>query len=205
MPETPPGNASGHRNMRPALLGLAGLAVAATVVWTVIDKIGTRTGTNAPGDITGAVSDAPIQRGPSGLPLPRFVSLKSEKVNVRRGPSSDYPVSWVFQRKGMPVEITAEFENWRRIRDSEGQEGWILQQMLSGKRTAIAMAYRGNTHVLMRDDKGGASTVIAKLQPGVTGEVEDCDGRWCHMSAGGYDGYVAQESVWGVYPDETLE
>jgi SH3-like domain-containing protein len=151
------------------------------------------------GEITGSTSKA-TEYGPSGLPLPRFVSLKSAKVNVRRGPSSDHGVAWVFQRKGLPVEITAEFDNWRRIRDSEGTEGWILQQMLSGKRTI----YIHGVAVDMHEEPDGKSAVLASLAPGVSGEVEECSGAWCLVSAGGYDGYVAQEKLWGVYPGERV-
>ncbi len=149
--------------------------------------------------VTGSVSKA-IEYGPSGLPLPRFVSLKSAKVNVRRGPSSDHGVAWVFQRKGLPVEITAEFDNWRRIRGSDGTEGWILQQMLSGNRTV----YVHGESVAVHEEPDSRSIVLASLAPGVSGEVEECSGAWCLVSAGGYDGYVAQEKLWGVYPGERV-
>ena len=73
----------------------------------------------------------------SGLPVPRYVSLKSDHVNVRAGPTKDNDVAWVYTRSGLPVEITAEFENWRRVRDSEGAEGWVYHSLLSGRRTAV--------------------------------------------------------------------
>ena len=76
----------------------------------------------------------------SGLPVPRFVSLKSDHVNVRVGPTKDNDVSWIYTRSSLPVEITAEFENWRRIRDSEGSEGWVYHSLLSGRRTAVVTA-----------------------------------------------------------------
>src|SRR5262249_7190806 len=76
--------------------------------------------------------------GDSGkLPIPRFVSLKSDKVNVRSGPTKDHEVTWVYTRTGLPVEITAEYENWRRIRDWEGAEGWVYHSLLSGRRTGL--------------------------------------------------------------------
>ena len=82
-----------------------------------------------------AGSDTAIATGSvSGLPVPRFVSLKSDRVNVRSGPNKDQDVRWVYTRAGMPVEVTAEFENWRRIRDWEGAEGWVYHSLLSGKR-----------------------------------------------------------------------
>ena len=73
----------------------------------------------------------------SGLPIPRFVSIKTDRVNVRGGPDKDHDVAWIYTRVGWPVEITAEFENWRRIRDSDGTEGWVYHSLLSGKRTAV--------------------------------------------------------------------
>jgi SH3-like domain-containing protein len=159
----------------------------------------------AAGTITASVSPVTSQLGPSGLPLPRFVSLKSDKVNVRKGPSSDHGVAWVFHRKGMPVEIIAEFENWRKIRDSEGAEGWILQQMLSGKRSAIIMSYGHADGALLRDSPQNGAELVAKLNAGVTGLVTDCDGTWCAMEAQGYSGYIPQSRVWGVYPGETVD
>ena len=75
----------------------------------------------------------------SGLPIPRFVSLKSDRVNARSGPNKDQDVRWVYTHAGMPVEVTAEFENWRRIRDWEGAEGWVYHSLLSGKRTATVV------------------------------------------------------------------
>src|SRR5215471_15023976 len=79
----------------------------------------------------------PQSLGASGLALPRFVSLKSDRVNLRQGPGTDYPTSWIFRRAGLPVEVLKEFEGWRQIRDSEGTTGWVLGSMLSGRRTAI--------------------------------------------------------------------
>ena len=86
----------------------------------------------------GAHGAGEVASGPaSGLPVPRYVSLKSDRVNVRAGPTKDHDVAWVFTRAGLPVEITAEFENWRRIRDWEGSEGWVYHSLLSGRRTAV--------------------------------------------------------------------
>jgi SH3-like domain-containing protein len=173
--------------------------------WYVIEKnkINPISGT---GEITGSITPAAEQKGPfSGLPLPRFVSLKSDKVNVRKGPSSDHAVAWVFHRKGMPVEIIAEFENWRKIRDSEGAEGWILQQMLSGKRSAIIMSYGHTTGALLHTQADPGSAAVASLNPGVSGLVTSCDGTWCEMQVQGFGGYVDQSRIWGIYPGELVE
>ena len=121
------------------------------------------------------------------------------------GPSSDHPVAWVFQRKGLPVEIVAEFENWRRVRDSDGEEGWILQNMLSGKRTAVIAPWKQGQTVPLHDAPSQARGCVAKVGAGVVGEVEGCDGDWCEVTAGGYDGYVEQTQLWGVYPGEKVD
>ena len=112
------GSPGARRRIGTIIMGVACIGVAAAVGWSVFGKRSDSLASVAPGDITASIDSAsPKSVGPSGLPIPRFVSLKAEKVNVRRGPSSDHPVAWVFQRKGLPVEIVAEFENWRRVRD----------------------------------------------------------------------------------------
>jgi SH3-like domain-containing protein len=152
-----------------------------------------------------AKSDAtPVQLGSSGLPIPRFVTLKAEKVNVRKGPSSDHPVAWVFQSKGLPVEIIAEFETWRRVRDSEGAEGWILQNMLSGKRNILVAPWRKDQFTALHDSATNKSGLVANLSAGAMGEVKSCDGNWCDVSVGGYTGYVEQSMLWGAYPGEVV-
>ena len=155
------------------------------------------------GTITGSVSPAQM-KGASGLPIPRFVSLKTEKVNVRKGPSSDHAVAWVYQSKGLPVEITAEFETWRRVRDAEGAEGWILQNMLTGKRTALISPGNKGKFVNMMNEPSVYSGAVAKLAAGVIGEIKSCDGTWCRVLASGYDGYVDQNLIWGAYPGEAV-
>jgi SH3-like domain-containing protein len=141
----------------------------------------------------------------TGLRIPRYVSLKSDRVNLREGPSKDHRTTWVFQRAGLPVEITAEFENWRRIRDSEGSEGWVLQSLLSGKRTALIAPWRrGEMFPLWGKASEGADQV-AKLQAGVQGSVRKCDVVWCRVSGEGFDGYIEKTLLWGVYPDDTFE
>ncbi len=143
--------------------------------------------------------------GPSGLPLPRFVSLKADKINVRRGPSSEHQVAWVYQRKGLPVEITAEFENWRRIRDSDGDEGWVYQSMLSGKRMALVAPWRKQDAVPMFSGPNTTSNLVAMVKAGVVATLEDCTGEWCSLNASGYEGWIAQAMIWGAYPGEQVD
>ncbi len=141
----------------------------------------------------------------SGLPVPRYVSLKSDRVNVRTGPTKDHEVAWVFTRPGLPVEITAEFENWRRIRDSEGAEGWVYHSLLSGRRTAVVTARNKDLLVAVSEKPLENGEVTAQLQPGVVASVKRCDGGWCRVAGQNFDGWVPQERLWGVYPNEKLD
>ncbi len=143
----------------------------------------------------------------SGLPVPRFVSLKSDRVNVRAGPSKDHDVAWVFTRAGLPVEITAEFDNWRRIRDWEGAEGWVYHTLLSGRRTALVspQAKGGGDFLSMHERADGHSAVAATLQAGVLGVVKRCESGWCRVQGEGFDGWIEQARLWGVYPNERIE
>lgn len=147
------------------------------------------------------------QTGGSGLPLPRFVSLKSDKVNVHQGPSRDHRVSWTFTRAGLPVEITAEFENWRRIRDSEGAEGWVQQGLLSGRRTALVAPWAKKQFFDMLARANPGSDIRARLESGVLVSLRSCDGRFCRVitAADGVEGYMRQEQLWGVYPNEKVD
>jgi SH3-like domain-containing protein len=141
----------------------------------------------------------------SGLPLPRFVSLKSDRVNVRGGPTKDHDVTWVYTRAGLPVEITAEFENWRRIRDWEGAEGWVYHSLLSGRRTALVSPKAKDDLIPVCEKPDPESAVVAKLQGGVSGAVKRCTGNWCRVTGQGFDGWVEQDRLWGVYPEEKVD
>src|ERR1700754_1057160 len=141
----------------------------------------------------------------SGLPVPRYVSLKSDHVNVRAGPTKDNDVAWVYTRTGLPVEITAEFENWRRVRDSEGAEGWVYHSLLSGRRTAVVTMKTKDELAPLYDRADPSSAVAAKLQAGVVAQVKKCDAHWCHVAGQGFDGWIEQQRLWGVYGDEKVE
>ena len=152
-----------------------------------------------------AAAHAAGDTAPSGLPVPRFVSLKADRVNVRRGPDKDHDVSWIYTRVGWPVEITAEFENWRRIRDLDGSEGWVYHSLLSGKRTAAVKGKSKTDLAALHADPDAASAVTAQLQSGVMGSIKQCNGTWCRIAGDGFDGWVQQEQLWGVYPNEKIE
>lgn len=147
----------------------------------------------------------PVTRGPSGLPLPRFVSLKASKINVRRGPGRQYGVLWQFRRAGLPVEIIQEFDNWRKIRDADGDEGWIFHSLLSGERTAIVAPWAGEQTFALRTAASEQTAIIAYLQARVISQVVRCDGDWCRVRGKGYDGWIGQDDLWGVYPSEQVE
>lgn len=141
----------------------------------------------------------------SRLPIPRFVSLKSDRVNVRAGPNKDQDVRWVYTRAGMPVEITAEFENWRRIRDWEGAEGWVYHSLLSGRRSAVVVPKLKDELVPLYVSASIAADVVARLQSGVLGTVKSCSGTWCHLAGKDFDGWIQQERLWGAYPNEKVD
>jgi SH3-like domain-containing protein len=155
--------------------------------------------------LAGAPAQAAGDAATGSLPVPRFVSLKTDRVNVRGGPDKEHDVSFIYTRIGWPVEITAEFENWRRIRDSDGSEGWVYHSMLSGKRMA-AVRLKANSDLAPLHAKPDAqSMVTARLQSGVLGAVKQCTGTWCRLVGDGFDGWVEQSRLWGVYPDEKID
>ena len=141
----------------------------------------------------------------SGLPVPRFVSLKSDRVNVRGGPAKDHEVTWVYTRSGLPVEITAEYENWRRIRDWEGAEGWVYHSLLSVKRTSVITAKSKDDLVPLYANADAEAAVSARLQSGVLATLKSCTGAWCRVTGSGFDGWIRQERLWGAYPNEKVE
>ncbi|MEZ5773206.1 MAG: SH3 domain-containing protein [Hyphomicrobiaceae bacterium] len=165
-----------------------------------------------------ALASSPLRAedvaNPSGLPLPRFVSLKSDRVNVRKGPGTNYPIAWVFSRAGLPVEVIREFENWRQIRDSEGAEGWVLQNLLSGRRTALVMPWEMQEAIKAKaeslptaevhDAPATDARVTALVEAGALASVVSCDKTWCLVSISEQRGYVEQTRLWGVYPAEEL-
>ena len=138
----------------------------------------------------------------TNLPMPRFVSLKSDQVNVRVGPGPEYPISWTYVRFGLPVEIIAEYDNWRRVRDANGNEGWVLSTLLSGDRWIIVVVTIDGTNLPVRSEPSEAAQIVAHLEPGVLAAVERCRNGWCRLGDSRFSGWVAQNRLWGVYPGE---
>jgi SH3-like domain-containing protein len=147
-----------------------------------------------------AADTPPIVHKGSGLPIPRFASLRSDEVNVRTGPGTRYPIDWVFKRKMMPVEIVAEYENYRKIRDWQGAGGWVHQSLLTGKRGFVVASKEAD---VFRTPSPSAE-VVAKLEPEVTGEIRSCQGDWCRVTAQGISGWVTRTEIWGVYKSEPI-
>jgi len=155
-------------------------------------------------------STEPAGMTTSGLPVPRFVSLKADRVNLRTGPGTEYPTTWVFRRAGLPLEVVSEFEAWRQVRDSEGTTGWVLQSFLSGRRTALVVPWevkpeKPTPHVPVRASDSESARPVALVEAGVIANVHGCDGRWCNVSIDDYHGYLPQKDLWGIYEGEVVK
>lgn len=139
-------------------------------------------------------------KGVSGLPVPRFVSLRAGSANMRVGPGRDYPVVWHFSRPGVPLEVLREWNVWRLVRDPEGATGWMDRAMLSGERTL--MVTRQVRTLYSRPDV--ASAPVWRAEPGVVGRIVMCSGPWCRIEVEGRSGYILRQHGWGSYPVETI-
>lgn len=154
---------------------------------------------------------AQLKGNVTGLQLPRFVSLKSKRVNLRVGPGRKYSVQWLYVNPGLPVEIIQEYDQWRQIRDSEGIEGWVFHSLLSGKRTAIVTPWdkkssSNDVNFTKAYAKNSPMTPItANLQSGLVVKVESCDASWCKITRDDFVGYLPKPKIWGVYPEEVFE
>ena len=137
------------------------------------------------------------------LPLPRFAAFKSDEVFMRTGPAQRYPIKWTYKRDRLPVEILQEFDGWRRVRDFDGEEGWVHQSMLSGKRTALIS---GDKELpLFGKPDAQESDIIARVEPKVIVQLEKCDAALCRVRGGGFKGWMKRDNLWGIYPHEIIE
>lgn len=163
-------------------------------------------GSGAVQSVQDAAAPAPRARDPgrgavTDLPLPRYVTLKSNEGNVRRGPGLAHRIDWVFKRAGMPLKITAEFENWRRVEDAEGAGGWIHYSLLSGTRSVLVTQDMAEFHAAPQTD----APVVAQAERGVVARLLECRALWCRISAEGERGWVAKTAIWGVEPGEIID
>ena len=138
----------------------------------------------------------------SGLPLPRFASLRSDQVNLRTGPGTRYPIEWIFRQKGTPLEITAEYDVWRRVRDWEGTEGWIHQSTLSGRRTAIT---KGPSPKQLYANQNLNAHAKALVEPSAIGTILSCTTNWCQIQFKEVKGFMPKGAFWGAYRGEQFD
>ena len=148
-------------------------------------------------------AQAAEEESESGLALPRMVSLRSSLINVRSGPGSRYPIEWVYKQKGAPVEIIAEFELWRKIKDWEGAENWVHKAMLTNKRW-IKMTKKETANIYAKPQSD--SRIIAKVEDQVIGKIEKCPEQkdFCLIKFSEFEGWVNRNDFYGVYPKETI-
>ncbi len=132
--------------------------------------------------------------------IPRMVSLRADEVNVRSGPGIRYPIEWIFKRKYMPVEIIAEYDAWRKIRDWEGAEGWIHRAMLTSRRSLIILS----DQITIRGQKNNQSSAVARLGKGMVVNIKECQSLWCYINVDAHKGWINRQGTWGLYPEEIL-
>jgi SH3-like domain-containing protein len=140
---------------------------------------------------------------PSGLPIPRWVSIRAKEANLRTGPGARYPIDWVLQRRALPAEVVGEFENWRQIKVQDGTVGWVHKSMLSGKRMATVTAAR--VRILHAPDTD--APVAAFVEDGVIVALDGCEATWCRIAIAshGVEGWMARSALWGIYDGEAVE
>ncbi len=137
----------------------------------------------------------------TGLPIPRFVSLKSAEANMRKGPGTRYPIAWVYKRAHLPVEIINEFGHWRLVRDHDDVTGWLHKSMLSANRFVVTI---GEEQPLFSDDDADSDALL-KLEPGVIAHLEHCNANWCEVEVSGHKGWLQKSGLWGVYAQEVID
>lgn len=141
-------------------------------------------------------------KGPvTNLPLPRYVTLKTGEGNARRGPGLSNRIDWVFTRAGMPLRVTAEYENWRRVEDTEGLGGWVHYSLLSGVRSVLIQAEMAE----FRAAPDSEAEVVVRAERNVIGRILECNPDWCRLSVEGEKGWVSKAALWGVEPGEVIE
>ena len=150
----------------------------------------------------------------TGLPTPRFVAVKSNEINLRKGPNVSYPIRWVYKRKEHPMEVIAEFDNWRKLRDFDGADGWVHETLISGKRTVVIInndyfgnkpkyAKRNKELILFRhpDEK---SHPMLRIEFGAIGKIKQCSKEWCKLQFAKDSGWARKKNLWGIYREEII-
>jgi SH3-like domain-containing protein len=158
------------------------------------------------------VSDAtPAKAAGASVKVPRYLSLKADRVLLRQGPGTEYPTAWVFRRTGLPVELIEQSDGWRKVRDAGGAEGWVHGSLLSGRRTALVLPWeirQGQDQApsaTLREGDSERARPIARVEAGVLASIIACESGWCRVSVGDYRGYIEQSKLWGTYPNEEIK
>ncbi len=176
--------------------------VCAWLIWGGADLYGAQKTSIKESAKASSLKEAPppqlAEKESTKLPLPRYASLRG-KANMYVGPGKQYPIEWLYVRPKMPVEIVAEFDTWRQVKDFQGTTGWVHKSVLVGKRFAVVLE---KIHKLFYSPSA-ESKVIAKLEPGVIARVCKCQSDWCQIEIKGYKGWIKRRFIWGIYPHET--
>lgn len=181
--------------MRKAIAIVVMAALAGVPGWAPADEVAAVPAAMAP-----TAAAPPSVGSETGLPLPRYVSLKTSRGRARRGPSDSHRVDWIYTRRDLPLRVTGEFEHWRRVEDSEGEGGWIHYSLLSGVRTILVT----QDMAPLRDAPRPDAAEVAYLEAGVVARIMECAQDWCRVSVDGMRGWVDTHMVWGVDPGEVL-
>ncbi|MDA5194626.1 SH3 domain-containing protein [Govanella unica] len=158
--------------------------------------------TAAETDSSGDTAAEDTRVGNSGLPVPRMVSLGAQEINMRSGPGTRYPIKWVYTRKSLPVQVEAEFDIWRKIRDRDGESGWVHGSMLSGRRTVEIRGHDGSAITVLRDKASDQSNAVLRAESGVIAELIECADDWCRLRIDGKKGWAPRQSLWGLMPGD---
>lgn len=188
--------------VKPWLVLAPVIALAAAVMPSARPALG-QTSDTAAKPAEGAEETDPQQGGlkPTGLPLPRFASLRASEVFMRTGPGTRYPVEWIYRRRDLPVQIIAEFDTWRKVRDWNGAVGWVHRAMLSGRRTAITV----ENETVLRRAPDMTAPAVARAESGVIARILSCDGAWCRVDASGMTGWTPRRALWGTFANEKVD
>jgi SH3-like domain-containing protein len=133
---------------------------------------------------------------------PYWASISAGKAMMRAGPGRNFPATWLYVRADLPVKVIETYPDWRKVRDPGGETGWMLQRLLSSTRTALVTGKEARP---LHEKPDAGSKIRYHAQPGVVGRISHCGGGWCRLDAGGREGYIRTEHIWGVDPGELVD
>jgi SH3-like domain-containing protein len=151
----------------------------------------------------------------TGLPLPRYVSLKSYETNLRKGPGSNYPIVWTYKQKGYPMQVVAEFEQWRKLKDKDGEEGWVRENLISGNRNVVIIGnkiQKSNYEYQLPERESilfyhpsEDSYPVARVELNVIGKIKKCNEEWCLLKIDRFSGWIRKVNLWGIGKEEIIK